>query len=244
MPWYIMLTMIQVALIEDNREDRERFEMIFNDYQTKVESKFSLTVFENGSDFRCSFQGQFDVLFMDIELPDANGIDLCRQVRQSDEHVVIVFLTNMAQFAIHGYEVNAIDFMLKPLVPNIFPLKMQKILAAVHAKQKLDINLTFNGGRRVLRSGDIVYAEVVKHDMIFHTVNGTVVERYTMKELEKELSKSHFSRPNYCYLVNLDYVQAIDKFDLSLKTGDVLQISRNRRKEFMDDFARYIGGSL
>ena len=155
-----------------------------------------------------------------------------------------MFLTNMGQYAIKGYEVNAIDFLLKPLDAGIFLLKMKQILAAVKSNQASDVKLIFNGGKRVIRSGDIIYAEVAQHDITFHTVQGEFVERYAMRDLERLLSKTHFSRPNYCYLVNLEYVLSIHKFDLSLRTGEVLQISRNRRKEFTDDFSRYLGGSL
>ena len=236
--------MNKVALVEDNLEDRKRFEKVFADFCAESQSPLELTVFENGQDFLNNYQKQYDLLFMDIELPDSNGIDICKKVREVDERVVIVFLTNMGQYAIKGYEVNAIDFLLKPLDAGIFLLKMKKILAAVKSNQASDVKLIFNGGKRVIRSGDIIYAEVAQHDITFHTVQGEFVERYAMRDLERLLSKTHFSRPNYCYLVNLEYVLSIHKFDLSLRTGEVLQISRNRRKEFTDDFSRYLGGSL
>ena len=236
--------MNKVALVEDNLEDRKRFEKVFSDFCAESQSPLELTVFENGQDFLNNYQKQYDLLFMDIELPDSNGIDICKKVREVDERVVIVFLTNMGQYAIKGYEVNAIDFLLKPLDAGIFLLKMKKILAAVKSNQASDVKLIFNGGKRVIRSGDIIYAEVAQHDITFHTVQGEFVERYAMRDLERLLSKTHFSRPNYCYLVNLEYVLSIHKFDLSLRTGEVLQISRNRRKEFTDDFSRYLGGSL
>ena len=121
---------------------------------------------------------------------------------------------------------------------------MKKFTAAVISNQSSEINLLFNNGKRVIRSGDIIYAEVIKHDLSFHTVNGVFTERCSLKELESRLSKSHFSRPNYCYLVNLRYVAAIQKYDVILSTGDVLQISRNRKKEFTDDFSRFLGGSF
>ena len=121
---------------------------------------------------------------------------------------------------------------------------MKKFAAAVMSNQSSEINLLINNGKRVIRSSDIVYVEVIKHDLSFHTVNGVFTERCSLKEVESRLSKSHFSRPNYCYLVNLRYVVAIEKFDVILSTGDALQISRNRKKEFIDDFSRFLGGSF
>ena len=236
--------MNKVALVEDNADDRQRFEKVFSAFCEQNQCPLELTVYETGQAFLDEYQKQFDLLFMDIELPDSNGIELCKKVREVDERVIIVFLTNMGQYAINGYEVNAIDFLLKPLNEAIFLLKMKKILAAVKSNQASDVNLIFNGGKRVIRSGDIIYAEVAQHDLTFHTVHGTFIERYALRDLEKLLSKTHFSRPNYCYLVNLEYVVSIRKFDLTLRTGEILQISRNRRKEFTDDFARYLGGSL
>ena len=236
--------MNKVALVEDSLEDRSRFETAFKEYCETNAIQYELQCYSCGKDFLDDFHAQFDLLFMDIELPDADGVELCKKVRESDSDVVIAFLTNLSQYAIKGYEVDAIDFMLKPLVKPIFFSKMKKIDAAVKSKQSLDINLVFSGGKRVIRSGDIIFAEVTKHDLTFHTIHGNFVERYTLKELETKLSKSNFSRPNYCYLVNLQYVVSIKKFDVTLRSGDVLQISRNRKKEFTDDFARFLGGSI
>lgn len=235
--------MIRVALVEDTPEDRERFQSAFNSFCKESEQIFELSCFEKGEDFLRVFDGQFDILFMDIELPDADGVELCKKVRETDNRVVIAFLTNLAQYAIKGYEVEAIDFMLKPLVVNIFAAKMKKIVSAAMRNQASDVNIVF-GGKRVIRSGDIIYAEVIKHDLTLHTTHGSFTERYALKDLESKLENSHFSRPNYCYLVNLEYVVSIRKFDLTLRNGDVLQISRNRKKGFSDDFSRYLGGSL
>ncbi|MBQ9457188.1 MAG: response regulator transcription factor [Bacilli bacterium] len=236
--------MNRVALVEDNPEDRKRFEEVFADFCARNQCPLELDLYEKGEDFLKGFDKQYDLLFMDIELPDSNGIDICKKVRETDERVVIVFLTNMGQYAIKGYEVNAIDFLLKPLDVGVFLIKMKKILSAVKSNQASDVKLVLNGGKCVIRSGDIVFAEVSQHEMTFHTIHGAFAERYAMRDLEKLLSKTHFSRPNYCYLVNLEYVLSIQKFDLTLRTGEVLQISRNRRKEFIDDFSRYLGGSL
>lgn len=236
--------MNKVALVEDNKDDIARFQMVFAEYCKNNNLPFELTVYENGADFISAYKKQFDLLFLDIELPDSNGIELAKSIRESGDSAVIVFLTNMAQFAIKGYEVDAIDFILKPLVPNIFMAKMKKFAAAVMSNQSSEINLLINNGKRVIRSSDIVYVEVIKHDLSFHTVNGVFTERCSLKEVESRLSKSHFSRPNYCYLVNLRYVVAIEKFDVILSTGDALQISRNRKKEFIDDFSRFLGGSF
>ena len=108
---WIIKGMNKVALVEDNKDDIARFQMVFAEYCKNNNLPFELTVYENGADFISAYKKQFDLLFLDIELPDSNGIELAKSIRESGDCAVIVFLTNMAQFAIKGYEVDAIDFI-------------------------------------------------------------------------------------------------------------------------------------
>ena len=236
--------MISVALVEDTREDMLRFQTVFDAYRRNDENEWSLDVFETGDSFLAHFGGQYDLIFLDIELPDMNGIDIGHRIRKKDTRVVLVYLTKMGQFAINGYEVDAADYILKPLDEKIFPVKMKKIVRRVFQNKPSCFTVSVNGGKRLIESDQILYVEVLKHDLTYHTANGSCTERGTLKSAEALLRNACFVRLSNCYLVNMRHITGVDKYTLTLDNGETLQISRSRKKEFADIFSRYLGGSL
>jgi len=236
--------MLHVALIEDNQDDLDAFTKAFSSFCEGENVKYELAIFRNGSDFLSGFTSQFDLIFFDIELGDHNGIDLAKEVRAKDDKVAIVFLTNMAQFAIRGYEVNALDYILKPFSIKIYETKMKRIVSTAIKNRKANIKIVFNNGKVIINSQDIIYIDVYKHYLAYHTTKEVVEVRSSMSEAEKTLKDLPFVRANNCYLVNMNYIKGVNKFDLLLTNGETLQISRNRRKELLDQLARFLGGSL
>ena len=236
--------MIRVSLVEDTCQDLEQFRTVFDVYRQDDENEWSLDVFETGEGFLDRFRGQYDLIFLDIELPDLNGIEIGHKIRERDTKVVLVYLTKMGQFAINGYEVDAADYILKPLNEKIFPVKMRKIVRRVLQSKPSCFTVSVNGGKRLIESDQILYVEVLKHDLTYHTASGSYTERGTLKSAEALLRNACFARLSNCYLVNMRHITGVDKFTLKLDSGEILQISRSRKKEFADTFSRYLGGSL
>ncbi len=236
--------MIRIALVEDTEEDREQFLTAFSEYQKTEPTPFSLDIYETKASFLEAYQGQYEMLFLDIELPDGNGIDIGRKVRETDTNVVIAFLTKMGQFALQGYEVEASDYILKPLNEGVFAVKMKKLLRRVQHARPVSVSVSIGGGKRVIDAQTILYVEVRKHDVTYHTESGVFTERGALKDVEAVLANSCFARSGNSFLVNLRHITGIGKTDLSLDDGETLPVSRGRKKDLVDAFNRYLGGSL
>ena len=145
--------MLNVALVEDTNQDLEQFRTVFDAYRQDDENEWALDVFETGRGFLDRFRGQYDLIFLDIELPDLNGIEIGHEIRKRDTNVVLVYLTKMGQFAINGYEVDAEDYILKPLDEKIFPVKMKKIVRRVLQSKPSCFTVSVNGGKTSDRIG-------------------------------------------------------------------------------------------
>lgn len=158
-----------------------------------------------------------------------------------DSRVVLIFITNMAQYAINGYEVEAIDFVIKPVSYFDFALKIKKAMRYIARNQDKKLTLNTQEGIVHLYVSDICYIEVIRHYLIYHTINGDYTVRGVMKEIEENLKNYHFVRSNHCYLVNLKYVESVNGNILKVSGYD-LQISRNKKSEFLMKFTRYVGG--
>jgi DNA-binding LytR/AlgR family response regulator len=236
---------VKLAIIEDEERDSSALQEMMERYrESKPEYHFQVTVFSSALSFLMEYHADYDLIFMDIQMPSMNGMEAARRVRKIDDNVLIVFVTNIAQYAVDGYEVHAYDFILKPVHYGNFSMKFDRILNSLKHRMN-DECLTISGrfSTRRLRIADIVYVEVSNHDLIFHLVGTEYSCRGKMSEMEEKLSEYHFIRCNACYLVNLHYVQECYK-DYLVADGVELRISQNRRQYFLNEFAKYVGGSV
>ena len=158
-----------------------------------------------------------------------------------DGNVVIMFITNMAQYAIHGYEVEAVDYVLKPLSYADFAMKVQKALRYIARNEDANVKLCTKDGMVHLAVSDIYYIEVRSHYLIYHTTREEYMVRGVMKETEEQFAKYHFARCSHGYLINLKYVQSVNG-NIVTVAGEEIALSRSKKNDFMEAFARYIGG--
>lgn len=187
------------------------------------------------------FAGNYDIIFMDIELPHMDGMEAVRRLREKDGNVVVIFVTNMAQYAIKGYEVNALDFIVKPVRYDSFAMKMDKAVAKIKSTRGKEIWITERNSKRRLRIEDIKYVEVVHNCCIFHTTNGDFSTYNQLYNVCAELKDAPFALCNRCFLVNLMHVTSIG--DMTVTVGDEkLQVSRSKKKSFMISLNEYLGG--
>lgn len=232
---------MKLAIVDDEKKTTDLLEGYIRDFEKEINSEIQVSVFLNPNDFLNNYTKDYDLILLDIEMPALNGIETARELRRMDKCVVLMFITNMAQYAIDGYEVDALDFVLKPLHYSEFVLKMQKAMRYIARNEDEKLTIMTQDGEVYLHVSDIYYIEVIRHYLIYHTINGNYRARGVMKEMEEQLKKYHFSRSNHCYLINLLYVKSIN--GTVVKVGDdSLQISRSKKSEFLKEFARFIGG--
>ena len=112
---------MNIALIEDEIEEYRKFDEFINKIHLETNIEIKISYFDDPIKFISSYKYQFDVIFMDIELPNINGMKASHKLRELDENVPLIFVTNLSQYAIEGYSVKALDYILKPL--NYFILK-------------------------------------------------------------------------------------------------------------------------
>ena len=183
-------------------------------------------------------------MFALLRVPDLPGMEVAKRIRQADQNVMIIFVTNLTQYAIEGYSVEAFDYILKPIQYASFSAKLGRALRMLSYREP-EISLTFRekeGGKRV-PAGTITYVEVCVHDLLFHTGDGAIKQWGTLSKYEALLKSAHFARCHTSYLVNLKFVRSIKKDAVDV-AGVLLPISRPRRKEFLAAFAQYKGGAV
>lgn len=233
--------MIRIGLIDDDPNHLSLLRTFLLKYEQEKQIRFSVQEYQNGLNFVEDYDGTLDVVFLDIEMPHMDGMTAARTIRERDSSLGIVFVTNMAQYAIHGYEVNAIDFIVKPVSYYVFADKLEKAIRFAQLHSEEDFVIQTDDAIVRITSSKILYIEKDKNYLIFHTQMGTYRARGTMIAMEERFQKSGFSKCISGCLINLKYVTRLTKD--TVWVGDTqLPVSRQRRKEFKEDFMKYLGG--
>ena len=232
-----------IAIVEDEAEEAEILRSYFTRYSKEYGTTFTVTHFGSAETFLNRYRPVYDLVLMDICLPKTSGMDAAAELRKLDQSVPLIFVTNMAQFAVKGYEVDAFDFVVKPVSYANFALKLHRLLGRLATRREGEVLVTLSDHMVRLSASQIKYIEISGHRMVYHTTGGEVSAYGNLKEVEASLDGATFVRCNSCYLVNLNYVQAIQGHTV-LVDGEELQISRPKRKAFVQALNDYLGGGI
>lgn len=232
--------MIKMAIVEDEDKEAERLISCLKRYEKEKGESFLIERYYDAFSF-LETEEKYDVAFMDIMLPQMNGMDAAFRLRKFDTSTVLIFVTNMTQFAIKSYEVDALDYILKPVSYERVTFKLNKVLDVLQAKKTEILSLKTDKGFVRINTNQIYYIEIRAHRLTYKTDMGDFEETGTMKAVEEKLKDFHFMRCNSCYLVNPAHVVLVKGTSISMRNGDELVISQPKRKAFMNDFTNYLG---
>lgn len=232
--------MIRAALVEDENEWAEMLTSYLKRYSGENSVFIESVRFADADSFLDGYRAEYDIVFMDIGLPGTSGMDAAKRLRRLDKTVALVFVTNMMQFAVGGYEVDALDFIVKPMSYFTFAVKLRRVMDKVAAKKETVVPVKTDTGTVNIASSEIKYVEIMKHYALWHTTGGEYRARCALKDVESLLSGCDFVRCNNCYLVNLKFVKGIRGYTVNVG-GDELLISHPKRKEFVRAVNEYLG---
>jgi DNA-binding LytR/AlgR family response regulator len=167
-------------------------------------------------------------------------MEAARRIRERDQNVIILFITNRTDYALQGYQVDALDYVIKPVTYFAFADRLERALERLKKRASRSLILSLPDGILRLQVADIFYIESDRHNLVYHTVNGEVTVRQKMQDAEESLTGAGFYRIHKGYLVNLAHVDGIRGGDCLIR-GRALPVSRTRRNEFMKVLMNYLG---
>lgn len=233
--------MIRIAVVEDNEADFARIKECLLYLSDADAIPFEIDHYPFGTAFIAKYAPSYDIVFMDIDMPGMNGMETAKALRQMDRAVVLIFVTNMAQYAISGYSVEALDFVLKPINKYSFAVKIRRAIARTTKRTDDIISVKEDGIIHRIQISSIKYLEVSGHYVVYHTMEGTFTEYTTLKNAQKQINRPYFVQCNRSFLINLKYMDSVDRESVVID-GNSMFISRKMRHSFLSAAMDFFGG--
>lgn len=235
--------MIRIAICEDEKEQQELLEGYINKAFKSISLQYKLDIFSSGEELLEHYSKDFDIVLLDIQLGEINGVDTARKIRLLDNKVEIIFITSLIEYALEGYEVRAYRYLVKPVKYEKLKDNIINCIKEVEIKNKYII-VKEQGNQIKLDINEITYIEVQKENITIHTLTKTYKTKGTMSNFENDIDCSRFFRCHKSFLVNLDHVKSIKQYVAILETSEEVPVSRYRFKETKEKFFDLIEESL
>ncbi|NMM94772.1 LytR/AlgR family response regulator transcription factor [Bifidobacterium oedipodis] len=231
--------MFRVAVVEDEDDAADKLIACLRRYSDVHEGiAFDIVAFEDPVGFlKTLTPDEWDIVFMDIEMPNMDGMEGAHRFREIDRDAVLIFVTNMAQFAMQGYEVDALSYILKPFSEADVERKITRAIQ-LRNRDAESILITQRGNIQRLPLRDIMYVEVRGRNLVYHTASCTYTAAGSMKSVEASLGERGFARCANSYVVNHRHIASVAGASVILSNDVELPIGRSFRMDFLAALAK------
>jgi DNA-binding LytR/AlgR family response regulator len=231
--------MYQVALCEDEKVFSEVQEKICREILDKLNIEYHIAVFDNSNDFLAAFseeQRRYDLILLDIVMDGTNGVELARTIRESDKDAVIIFITSSREYALQGYDVNALHYLLKPVDADVLE---RLIVSSYQDKFQYDFFI-FKSGALTQRIPikEIIALETTGRKVTIMLPDKTLHYSGKLTELLEELPQNHFVRCHNAFAVNISNIRELTRTSAITVNGKIIPISRAFAKDTQKAFLR------
>lgn len=240
--------MIRIAVVDDDPACRMQVKQYIEEYAQTLSSEggeplFEIELFETAMDFITDYKAIYDIAFLDIEMPLIDGMSAAKKLRLMDTDISLIFITKMPKYAIEGYDVEAVGFMVKPIKYCDFVDKIKKAIKLRENKKQDSIVIKCDGELLKMPVSSIYYIEKNKNYLVYNTAQGQLCRRGTLESVEKELSGFGFSLCNSGCLVNLRFVSKVTATDVVIN-GVNMPLAFRRQKQFKTDMLDFLRGGF
>lgn len=230
---------VRVAVIDDEAGERDLLKKYLSRFSVENDCPLSVDAYASGDNLLAQYQYNYDILLLDVDMPGTDGINCARRIRALDDGVTFLFVTNLAQYAIAAFEVEAADYIIKPVEYYDFSLKFRHALKCAARRGSHELTLEAVDGVHRVKLNDIIYLDVRNHYLTYHLSDGNIEVRGSMGAHEAQLRPYGFCRIHKSFLINLARVSLIRSNEVVL--GELrLPIGRGYKDELMEQYLRFV----
>lgn len=239
-----MSKQIQIVLVDDEQLQIDYMEKLINQAAKNLKLEIVISQYLSGEAFLFALEDHptWNLAFLDIEMDELNGMEVARILREKAPQLELVFATAYAEYAVEGYQVQALDYLLKPI--NLE--KVTRVLKRYLEKQPEEVDyiiVEVDGEATRLNLKDILYIEANMGEVIVVLEDKSFLLKKSLTEFKEELDNL-FVSPHRSYLVNLQAVSRLLKKDVQLSNGEKIPLSRRRAKDVQKAFIDFYKGPV
>ena len=231
--------MIYIAICDDEKHMSAHIRSCVSDFFRKKNRETSLRMFSSGEEL-LSYNGQIDILFLDIQMKGMDGMETARKLRADQFRGFLVFITVLKEMVFQSFEVQAYDYLVKPVDKKQFEKTMERLYASMQNAREDSLLVQKGYEGRIIPKDEIVFCEVIDRKIYLNLASGDVVDYYErIENLEAKLDK-HFYRCHRSYLINLKHLKGYKNGIACMDNGKEIPVSRLRSKEFSGVVLQYM----
>ena len=231
--------MIRIAICDDEKHMSDHIRAMASDFFRKKNREIYFRIFLSGEEL-LSYDGQIDILFLDIQMKGMDGIETARKLRAFKFRGFLIFITVLKEMVFQSFEVQAYDYLVKPVDEKQFEKTMERLYVSMQnvGEDSLLVQKGYEG--RIIREEEIVFCEIIDRKIYLNLASGEVVDYYErIENLETKLG-SHFFRCHRSYLINLKHLKGYKNGTACMDNGKEVPVSRLRSKEFSSVVLQYM----
>ena len=231
--------MIRIAICDDEKHMSDHIRSFVCDFFRKKNREITIRTFSSGEEL-LNYNGQIDILFLDIQMKGMDGMETARKLRADRFRGFLVFITVLKEMVFRSFEVQAYDYLVKPVDEKQFEKTMERLYASMQnaSEDSLLVQKGYEG--RIIQEDENVFYEIIDRKIYLNLASGEVVDYYErIENLETKLD-NRFYRCHRSYLINLKHLKGYKNGTAWMDNGNEIPVSRLRSKEFSGVVLQYM----
>ncbi|MGB8454691.1 MAG: LytTR family DNA-binding domain-containing protein [Anaerocolumna sp.] len=236
---------MNIVLCDDDVKFLNKLKECISKILEEKQENFNIMTFLSGEEFLKYYEKMIDIdiVFLDIMMKDITGIQVARRIREQDSCMQIYFITSISSYVLEGYDVRAANYLIKPVKYYKLCRELNKTIELIHNKNKKFILEKNDLGIFKIKLEEISYIETYERNTLIHTSATNILSYKNMKK-HTELLGEDFCRIHESYIVNLSYIKSLFKMNVELENGEVLPVSKHRKKNIIEQISIYYGNLI
>ena len=230
--------MLRIAICDDSPSDAKALQQLCQ--LCELPSSMDISIFTSGEQFlETHLKNKYDIVFLDVDMPQVSGITIGNQLREKDKQVIIIFSTSYPQYAIDAYDCEAFHYLLKPCTQDKLENTLKKAIVKLKITHKYH-KVKIHNQTHYIPITEINYIEYCRKHIIYHTNNKSIETTGKFADVIAELQKYGFYQIHQGYIVNLSKVRDIKDYSLILTNNESVMISVRKKKEVLLAYAKHM----
>lgn len=235
---------LRVAICDDEKNDIKILEQHISQFNIQTNYNVISTSYTKPAKLLSQFKKEsYEVVFLDIEMPEINGLNIAKQLRELDENLIIVFTTSYPEYMQESFDVQPFQFLNKPIAYDDIKKVLTNIIKKISKNMNTIIIIDDNNEKKFVYVKNILYVSVIKERkgfLKYQLYDRSLIAKGTLNSLEPQLLSHGFLSTTRGILVNINQIRSMNNTRVLLKNNEEIPISRRKTKELQKFYTNHI----